>query len=373
MRANYFVSDVMTPLGPTDERESVLDLARLVAQAGQATFVISGSDGVAKGMVTAGDIVQSLGRGDDLEATPAAEIAREVVTVGPWADLSEVREFLPEHQGTAVVIDDGAVVGVVDLWQVEKFLDAVAALGPDAGHLITEVSPQDTWGARFSRGGSLMAGVAALQRIRDALAAAGKKHVSSLLDFPSGHGRILRVLKAAFPEARLAAGDIDRGAVDFCARTFGATPIYSTEHPQDITIEDSYDLIWCGSLLTHTDPERWPGFLSLFRDCLIEDGVLVFTVSGPRLRDERILRRFALQSDQAERVIHDYDRDGIGYSDYPSTPGYGISLASPGWVRDQLKSAGLRLLSYVEVGWDAPAPRQDVIACVRESRGTSEA
>jgi hypothetical protein len=271
----------------------------------------------------------------------------------------------------AIVVDDGAPVGVVDLGQVKSFLDAVAALGPHAGHVITEVSPQDTWGARFSRGGTLAAGVAALERIRDALAAAGKQRVSSILDFPSGHGRILRVLKAAFPDARLAAGDIDRGMVDFCARTFGATPIYSTARPEDITIEDSYDLIWCGSLLTHTDPERWPGFLSLFRDCLTEDGVLVFTVSGPRLRDERILRRFALQADQADRVMHDYDRDGIGYSDYPGTPGYGISLASPGWVRDRLQEAGLRLVTYVEMGWDAPAPRQDVISCVRESASES--
>jgi cyclopropane fatty-acyl-phospholipid synthase-like methyltransferase len=210
-----------------------------------------------------------------------------------------------------------------------------------------------------------MAGVGALRRIRDAMAAIGKRDVSSLLDFPSGHGRVLRVLKAAFPDAILTAGDIDRGMVDFCVRTFGARPIYSTANPEEITITDTYDLIWCGSLLTHVNPERWRAFLSLFKESLTDDGLLVFTVSGSSLRDDRILRRFALQPDQAEEVIRQHDSEGVGYSDYPHMPGYGISLASPGWIRDQLEAAGLRLVSHVELGWDAPAPRQDVVSCVR--------
>lgn len=362
----YIVSDVMTPCEATDGQQSLLDLVRMIASSGQAMVPVVDGDGRLEGITTGHEVVLLLGRGEDLEAKRVADIAREVLTIGPWVALDDARELLPEHQGLAVVVDGDAVLGLLLLGEVEKFLEAVAALGPTAGQLITEVSPQDTWGARNSRGGTLAAGVAALQRIRDALAATGKQRVSKLLDFPSGHGRILRVLKAAFPDAALAAGDIDRGAVDFCVHTFGASPIYSTEEPQDITIEDTYDLIWCGSLLTHTRPDRWAGFLTLFRDCLTEDGVLVLTVSGPRLRDTRILRRFALQEEQAEQVVHNYDRDGFGYSDYPGTPGYGISLASPGWVQEQLEVAGLSLVSYVEAGWDAPAPRQDVISCVRE-------
>jgi CBS domain-containing protein/SAM-dependent methyltransferase len=361
----YIVSDVMTPCEATDGQQSLLDLVRMLASSGQAMVPVVDGDGRLEGIANGQEVIGLLGRGQDLEAIRVADIAREALTIGPWVALEDAGDLLPEHQGLAVVLDGDDVLGLLQLWEVEKFLDAVAALGPTAGQLITEVSPQDTYGARYSRGNTLAAGVAALQRIRDALAATGRQRVSKLLDFPSGYGRILRVLKAAFPEAALAAGDIDRGAVDFCAHTFGATPIYSTEEPQDITIEDTYDVIWCGSLLTHTRPDRWAGFLSVFHDCLTDDGVLVFTVSGPRLRDTRILRRFALQEEQAEQVVHSYDRDGFGFSDYPGTPGYGISLASPGWVQDQLESAGLRLVSYIQVGWDAPAPRQDVISCVR--------
>jgi CBS domain-containing protein len=365
MPANYFVSDVMTPCHTADGQQSVLDLARLIASH-LGTMVITDGDGAVRGIASAQDIVTLLGRGEDLEATTAADIAHEFLTIGPWITLEDARELLPEHQSIAVVVDGRDVAGVVDLSQVTRFLEAVDLLGPRAGQVITEVSPHDTWGARYSRGATLMAGVGALQRIREAMAAIGKRSVSSLLDFPSGHGRVLRVLKAAFADAALAAGDIDRGMVDFCASTFGATPIYSTENPDDVTIEDSYDLIWCGSLMTHLNPDRWQGFLSLFKNCLTDDGLLVFTVSGSRLRDERILRRFALQVDQAEQVLQEHDSEGVGYSDYPHMPGYGISLASPGWVRDQVQAAGLRLVSHVELGWDAPAPRQDVISCVLE-------
>jgi SAM-dependent methyltransferase len=58
-------------------------------------------------------------------------------------------------------------------------------------------------------------GRSALGAIRLALAAAGTSKVRSILDLPCGHGRVLRVLKAAFPEAELHACDLDRTGVDF--------------------------------------------------------------------------------------------------------------------------------------------------------------
>ena len=42
--------------------------------------------------------------------------------------------------------------------------------------------------------------------------------IKKILDFPCGYGRVLRVLKAAFPEAQITACDIVRDAVDFCQK-----------------------------------------------------------------------------------------------------------------------------------------------------------
>ena len=47
---------------------------------------------------------------------------------------------------------------------------------------------------------------------------ASRHGFESILDFGCGFGRVLRMLKAAYPEARLTAADVKREGVDFCAR-----------------------------------------------------------------------------------------------------------------------------------------------------------
>src|SRR5204863_8296827 len=64
----------------------------------------------------------------------------------------------------------------------------------------------------------------ALQPIRLALLAARRDRVGRILDLPCGYGRVMRAIRAEFPEAHITACDIDPHAVDFCAETFGATP-----------------------------------------------------------------------------------------------------------------------------------------------------
>ena len=54
-----------------------------------------------------------------------------------------------------------------------------------------------------------------------------KPHYPDILDLPCGHGRVLRWLRAHYPYANLTACDLDRAGVDFCAKQFGARPVYS--------------------------------------------------------------------------------------------------------------------------------------------------
>jgi SAM-dependent methyltransferase len=207
-------------------------------------------------------------------------------------------------------------------------------------------------------------GLAALELVQFGLEAIGKTEPRAILDMPSGYGRVLRMFKAAFPQARLTACDINREAVDYCARIFGAAPTDSTEDPAEIELDASFDLIWCGSLLTHLDADRWDGFLSIFERHLLPGGVLVFTTHGRLIREKMQSgrRRFAIQH-SGRSLLRDHERRGFGFEPHLHSAGrYGISLSSPAWVCAELeKHNSLKLALYIEGGWNA---EQDAVICL---------
>src|SRR4029453_1584213 len=94
-------------------------------------------------------------------------------------------------------------------------------------NLITTISPLDGMYVAGGEAHYFGVGADALKLVRQAMSLAGKENISSILDLPCGHGRVLRYLKAAFPQASLTACDLDHGCVDFCVATFGARGVYS--------------------------------------------------------------------------------------------------------------------------------------------------
>src|SRR5688500_4172383 len=84
----------------------------------------------------------------------------------------------------------------------------------------------------------------ALYFIRLALIVAELDVPKSILDLGSGAGRVLRYLKAAFPDASLTACDIHERNVRFCEQVFGATPVVASQDPAEIELEGPFDLIW---------------------------------------------------------------------------------------------------------------------------------
>jgi SAM-dependent methyltransferase len=206
-----------------------------------------------------------------------------------------------------------------------------------------------------------------LDCIRVAMIAAKKESAERILDLPSGHGRALRYLQAEYPEADLTACDIIPGAVEFCAETFGATPVYGKDDPADIEL-GTYDLIWCGSLVTHVDAPRWDDFLDLFENALEPGGLLVFSFSGRHiaasLSDPAKAGNFNRTLDNEEerrRFFRDYETEGFAYCDYPDWPGYGTSLAKASWVMKKIEDRDLQVVSFSEGRWGA----MDVLGVVR--------
>jgi len=208
-------------------------------------------------------------------------------------------------------------------------------------------------------------GQSAAEAIRVCMQAAGRDRVDRILDLPCGHGRVLRYLRAMFPEAALTACDVNRDGVDFCARTFGAHTVYGQEDPARNAIDEVFDLIWCGSLLTHVDADRWGDFLRWFTSRLAGNGLLIFTTLGrlPATWVARQLAGYGLQPKSARKLVRSFNRTGFGYGNYHHSSTYGIAMASPPWVVSEVaRIPTLRIVHYAEAAWD---DHQDVVACVR--------
>lgn len=248
------------------------------------------------------------------------------------------------------------------------------------GRIDETLSPDDTmWDgneAHYRR-----VGESAVKCIKLALLAAGRDpdSIKTILDLPSGHGRVLRFLLPTFPNASFTACDTNRGAVDFCATTFNAAPVYSNPELRGIQFPSTYDLIWCGSLFTHFDAPRWTDLLRFFSNILSPEGILVFTTAGPTV--PRMIGRgwdYFLPVDRLRRLLDAYRRTGFGYVDYDgdstdgkSTDGisadrnhaFGLSIARPSWTLARVQEfPNLSVITYLERGWD---DHHDVVACVK--------
>jgi SAM-dependent methyltransferase len=202
----------------------------------------------------------------------------------------------------------------------------------------------------------------AIDHVEAVMHVVGKTKVRGILDLPCGHGRIMRFLRAAFPDADLTACDIDRDGVDFCAAEFGATPVYSLEDPEQIEIQGDFDLIYCGSLLTHLDRERWAGFLDLFERVLSPRGILVFTAEGRFVANRMEEEPPSIEGDPTT-MLEEFRRTGFAYRDHRGQKGYGRTLSSPAWVCAFLERwPALELVTLHEMGIG-----QDVYACIKRS------
>jgi SAM-dependent methyltransferase len=228
----------------------------------------------------------------------------------------------------------------------------------------TRVAPTDDMRDGDSLRFYFQVGESALEQIRDGLAAAGAGPPKRILDVPSGYGRVLRYLRAEWPEAEIAAMELQHDAARFCAAAFDARAILSTDPIWEVPdVGDDYDLVFCGSLLTHFDSGDWMPTLRFFRERLAPGGTVVFTTHGELSIDvlAREPRAVAMVSgldygigSEANGMVARARRDGFAFvpysADYSTT--WGLSVSSPDWVRETVaRIDGLRFVRFVPHGW----------------------
>jgi SAM-dependent methyltransferase len=256
--------------------------------------------------------------------------------------------------------------------------EVAARMGLDASgrELVSSVdrrvSPADAmWvgdGAHY-----LGVGMSAIEQINAAIRVVSPDRVRSVLDFPCGHGRVTRFLERRFPEAELSACDIDADGVEFCQNAFDARGQISAQDLDQLSLARRFDIIWCGSLLTHFDSRNVLATLRFLHRSLRDGGLLVITTHGSfsleKLRTATWT--YGLDAGGVARVVESCDSTGFGYEDYPDASGYGTSVALPAWIRASLSRAGgLEERYFAARGWDH---HQDVYGVVRVSQTVGDA
>jgi SAM-dependent methyltransferase len=197
-------------------------------------------------------------------------------------------------------------------------------------------------------------GLSAIGCIEEAITAARLGPVARVLDLPCGHGRVLRFLVRGFPEARFTAADVDRQGVDFCARMFGAEGVYSQKELSHFLPGRQFDLVWCGSLVTHLNAGGIRALLAFFARQLLPGGLVILTTHGEHVIQRMLNREFAygIPQENIGSLIEAYWKDGFGFADYPGEREYGVSLTSPDWIRGETSKLGLDEVYFRERGWD---------------------
>lgn len=213
----------------------------------------------------------------------------------------------------------------------------------------------------------LSIGCSALRIVTQALLGNLRAPPASILDFPSGSGRVTRHFRAMFPEARIGACDLYRHHVEFCAKHFGAEPILSKENPDDLDLGPAWDLVFCGSLLTHL-PENlfWPTIHFIARS-LSPQGIAVVTLEGRHAEHIQDHKWKLIADDLFDVARESFHGSGFGFVDYqhdfkqrfPDQERYGVALTRPSWLMKGLETRqDIRILGFTERDWD---DHQDVV------------
>jgi SAM-dependent methyltransferase len=212
----------------------------------------------------------------------------------------------------------------------------------------------------------LNCGLSAIDNIERAIAAAGNTPINSILDFASGYGRVLRHLVARFPGVELTASELESDAVAFCQSTFGVNGFVSAKNLKELSIGRTFDLIWCGSLITHLDQDGAVDLLDFFQRHTNPGGLAVFSSHGRFVLDQLVSQwkeviatgsdahPYGLYREDVDKIVSPLEKSGYGYANYWGQDRYGISICSLDWIQRTLNNLGQsRLVYFCERGWDA--------------------
>jgi SAM-dependent methyltransferase len=200
----------------------------------------------------------------------------------------------------------------------------------------------------------------AMENIDQALKASNKTFDSlkEVLDLPSGHGRVLRLLTTKVSAKNITACDVDADGINFCEKEFGCKKFLSTYDLSKIQFPTQYSLIWVGSLFTHLNKDSFTKLLKLLFNSLELNGVVVFTTHGNysvETFESYWLMHPPAPISQEELKKELEKSNGFYFAPYPNTEDYGISISLNHYVISLVETLfqdKAKIVMYKERGWD---------------------
>ncbi len=225
----------------------------------------------------------------------------------------------------------------------------------DFSHLELDrtISPRDTMIVPGREKQYFEIGHRALELIEFASKLCDKPHFPNILDFGCGYARVLRWLRPQHHYAEITSCEIDPAAVSFCAKHWGTIPVQASTDVSEIEFGRKFDLVWCGSVLTHLDEVAFKKTLNFLIDSTEECGVLVLTLQG-RFFASTLANKQPYIADNVDKnaLLKEFNKRGFAYQNYFDRHDYGISLCSPAWVMRQVESrTDVIVRSYIEESW----------------------
>jgi len=203
-------------------------------------------------------------------------------------------------------------------------------------------------------------GESALKIILGSHLLANKPDPTSILDFACATGRVTRWLRAAFPAADMEVADLNPAWVAWSAQNFGAVGWTSSEDLSGVDAPRRYDLIWCGSLVTHISAREATTLVTKFHEWLAPSGIAVVTSHGRQFINNLLAGTpdYFAGVDSTNIILSDLALNGYGYVPHPGQS-HGISVCTLEWLIRAIRSLNARVVAVSENAWDG---HQDVVA-----------
>ena len=251
--------------------------------------------------------------------------------------------------------------------KIKQCLELIRALGncDEPASIIEEVHARDSM---FSQGGIeyYYGGIDGIRNILLGLKALNRQaaEIETILDFGSGFGRTARFLKAYFSAAEVVTSDINPDAINFCEQILHCNSFASSKNLAEIIIPQKYDLIYCASVFTHLPAADWRLLISKLAAQLKNNGILLFTTLGQKLKPWVQGEVSTMTSVDTESIFASYEKTGFGFFPYKTDGEYGVALSTQDYTKSFIATCNdIKLLDYRECGL---CNFQDVFICVKQ-------